>query len=104
MNCVCSWRKTHVVVAALSSSSTEEEQKSSNNTTTAKQRAQQQNRTTTEQPETERVPRNPVLDRLPTPFPILMDGNRSELGGEIDRHQSNGERMEESEKIDKKSI
>ncbi len=37
-----------------------------------------------------------------TPFPILMDGNRSELGGEIDRHQSNGERMEESETIDKK--
>ena len=55
-------------------------------------------------PETERLPRNPVLDRIPTPFPILMDGNRSELGGEIDRHQSNGERMEESEKIDKKSI
>ena len=52
----------------------------------------------------ERVPRNPVLDRLPTPFPLLMDGNRSELGGEIDRPQSNGERMEESETIDKKSM
>ena len=95
------WRKTHVVVAAaLSSSSTEEQQNSSNNRTTAKQRAQQQNRTTTtEQPETERVPRNPVLDRIPLLFPILMDGNWSELGGEIDRHQSSGERMEELQKM-----
>ena len=55
-------------------------------------------------PETERVPRNLVIDRLPTPFPLLMDGNRSELGGEIDRPQSNGERMEESEQIDKKHM
>ena len=30
----------------------------------------------------------------------LMDGNRSELGGEIDRPQSNGERMEESKTND----
>ena len=44
------------------------------------------------------------MHRLPTPFPILMDGNRSELGGEIDRPQSNGERMEESEQIDKKHM
>ena len=88
----------------LSSSSTEEQQNSSNNRTTAKQQHNRKGGEHAPVTDLERVPRNLVLDRLPTPFPLLMDGNRSELGGEIDRPQSNGERMEESEKMIRKYL